>query len=483
MTLIPNKSLSVLNWAESTEKLNHQKWWTYGQHYKLYSAEGKILPFQFPREKNGVQISTVEIIDFNTGAIQDITANMVLTGLQVAEFVDLDYDLIIYEGNAQIGRPDLIPGTYYLKMEDGNGLIWYSEVFIFCLSLEKLVKVEYWHGEDFCYNGGHIRYTAPFKNRLYVDSDIAKPNYPYLEEVEERDGFELPLKQISYKQYRFEARIPEFLIDALRGIPLHDFVEVTYDGDVLAVDKFIMNDPVWFNQGDLARVEVELRTDTIVLVDGRGVATLDYTPTNEDCIIADRQVVGRVIEGSADYLANQYLDIDSNTVALIDNDYILVEDGGGDVQLFQWVTGSYNLVIASNNDTAQNNGHLQGANKWYFSDSNVQYDRPYIETVQVIGDNHVAAGQALPNTLIEIQVLLGAIWTTVSSGTSNDFEINGIPFIPNGASYARAVTSSLNCTGFAISEPFFFDITNPAWTAPNGDFWQTDGGLNWIFGS
>ncbi|WP_248789307.1 hypothetical protein, partial [Escherichia coli] len=87
------------------------------------------------------------------------------------------------------------------------------------------------------------------------------------------------LKQISAKQYKFLFLAPEYLIDAFRQVPLHDFVEITNynDNRTHTVDEINMGSPDWQDRGDLAAVVVDFQTDTVIVKSGTGVTTLDYT--------------------------------------------------------------------------------------------------------------------------------------------------------------------------------------------------------------
>lgn len=96
------------------------------------------------------------------------------------------------------------------------------------------------------------------------------PDYENEEEGEERDGIFFPNHQISYKVYRFRFLAPEFLTDALRVAWLSDYVRVTDPlGRVYNCNTFVPT-VEWQDEGYLANVEVEFRTDTVVKKSGLG---------------------------------------------------------------------------------------------------------------------------------------------------------------------------------------------------------------------
>ena len=141
------------------------------------------------------------------------------------------------------------------------------------------LQIEWYDVENMVFDGGQIVYTNPkYKNRLYLCTQLGKPEYVFEEEGEERDGYFFPEKQISEKTYRFIILAPEYLCDVMRIIRMSDFVTVTDNyGRVYPCDTFLIT-PKWQTQGNLASVEVEFQTATVIKKIGRGY----ITPTGGD---------------------------------------------------------------------------------------------------------------------------------------------------------------------------------------------------------
>lgn len=163
-------------------------------------------------------------------------------------------------------------GQYYIKASDGAS-VWYSEVFTVVPDdlLHTFVMVEWWNNAELQMDNGSILPgfdTMAFKNRLYLKAEIAKPEYTYDEEGETRDGHFFPSKQISQKVYRFAMLAPEYLLDAMRLLPLADHIQITAepgsDREVVYLPEQILLTPSWESEGDVASVAVEFRTDTVV---------------------------------------------------------------------------------------------------------------------------------------------------------------------------------------------------------------------------
>lgn len=187
-----------------------------------------------------------------------------------------DYKVIVYTGQFPVFTK-LANGQYYATLNDGTQT-WYSEIFTVVNDTEPYLKIEWWDTEDFIMDAGAIVYKNPtFHNVLYLDSDLAKPEYPFEEEGETRDGFFFPIKQISEKHYRFKFFASEYLLDVMRFIRMSDYARITYHGQTYALDTFLIT-PEWEDNGDVASVEAEFDTATVAKKIGRGY----IVPTDGD---------------------------------------------------------------------------------------------------------------------------------------------------------------------------------------------------------
>lgn len=222
------------------------------------------MPFQLiiPHTTTPV-ISSIILYDANTNAAigSNRLADFTGTGLVIKQFAEQDYDIIVYPSTDN--ALGLIPnGRYYLCLTV-NATDYYSEIFTVVNDIEPYLKIMWWNFEDLTMDAGAIVYDSPaFKNILYLDSDIAKPEYLFEEEGENRDGYFFPTKQISEKRYRFAFLASEYLLDVMRFIRMSDFVEIEYHGQKFKPDTFLIT-PNWENNGDVAVVDAEFETDTV----------------------------------------------------------------------------------------------------------------------------------------------------------------------------------------------------------------------------
>lgn len=270
--MIQNNNFSVLPWYTSIDQQNHRKSYAYGTIYPLFTPKRTLLPFQIMRNTSSRDITKAQLYDKNGVLFADITTALKETGLQIVPFASLGYDVIVYPALLPfaIDTPD---GIYYARMTDGVN-VWYSEMFTIVGDLSGYLKIEWYDVENFVFDAGQIVYQNPkFHNVLYLCTELGKPEYPFEEEGETRDGYFFPEKQISEKTYRCMALAPEYLCDVMRFIRMSDKVFVTDKyGRQYDCDTFLIT-PKWQTQGDLASVEIEFETATVAKKIGRGYIT------------------------------------------------------------------------------------------------------------------------------------------------------------------------------------------------------------------
>lgn len=278
--MTPNNNLSVLPWYTSIEQQNARKWWVYGRIYPLFTPAMFMLPFQIMREhRAGTTIDSFKIYTKDGQEYGDYT-NEINERINFKSFESWGYDVIVYPGLLPLFA--IFPnGQYYATLSDGTQT-WYSEIFTVVNDIEPYLKIEWWDVEDFVMDAGTIVYTEPqFKNVLYLDSSIAKPEYPFDEEGETRDGYFFPIKQISEKHYRFKFFASEYLLDVMRFIRMADYARITYHGQTYKLDTFLIT-PEWEDNGDVASVEAEFDTATVAKKIGRGYIIPDGGDFNDD---------------------------------------------------------------------------------------------------------------------------------------------------------------------------------------------------------
>ena len=284
--MIPNNNLSVLPFYESSQYQNARKWWTYGRVYPLFTPAGFVLPFQVITQHNAntvVQILYLFDANNDTTPVADLGPTMTPM-ITKKQFATLGYDVFVFPGLLPVIN-SLANGRYYIRMQIGGGgttITRVSEIFTVVNDIQPYLKITWWDREDFVMDAGTIVYTNPsFKNVLYLQSDLAKPEYQFEEEGESRDGYFFPSKQISEKRYRFSFLASEYLLDVMRFIRMADYAEISYHGQTYSLDTFLIT-PEWQAQGDVAAVEAVFDTATVAKKIGLGFTKALRGDFNDD---------------------------------------------------------------------------------------------------------------------------------------------------------------------------------------------------------
>lgn len=264
-----NNNLSVLPFYDTIDEQNHRKPYAYGAVYPLYAHNTSLPPFQIVRSTRSTTTFTVLLFEKNGHVYSNITSIMLEAGLQVVRREALGYDVIVFP--AQLTNLTGVGvGQYYITLNDGTQT-WYSDIITFVSDITGFLSVEWYSRQNVTYAGGELVYVNPaFRNRLYLCTQLGKPEYIFEEEGENRDGFFFPEKQISEKVYKFQFMASEYLCDVMRLIRMADVILIRdrYNRSYRC-DQFLMT-PEWETQGDLASVTVEFHTDTVVKKIGTG---------------------------------------------------------------------------------------------------------------------------------------------------------------------------------------------------------------------
>lgn len=279
--MIPNNNFSVLPWYTSINEQNHRKSYAYGQIYPLITPANYFLPFQIMRATRSDVVSSVKLY-YKTGElVADITQYVNDTGLEIVKFPGKYYDVIVYPGILPMPL-NQFDGIYYATLSDGQQT-WYSEMFTVVQDVSPYLKIEWYDIENAVFDAGTIVYKdTKFKNVLYLNTELGKPEYKFEEDGETRDGYFFPEKQISEKTYNCTILAPEYLCDVMRFIRMSDYVFVTDRyGAKYQCDTFLIT-PKWQTQGDLASVEIEFDTQTVVKKIGRGFIIAQRGDFNND---------------------------------------------------------------------------------------------------------------------------------------------------------------------------------------------------------
>lgn len=275
MQLFSN-NLSPLPFHIQEAEQSHREPYAYGDVYPLLCPQDTLLPFQVFAHKDIVMKNGVSLRNENGRGLIWLTSTEGFTLYQKT----YSECAVIYAPQTALSRLNLPIGRYYLVIEgavNGSTIRYYSDMFTWIppTNVPGTVRLMWNNSENIDFRGGGLVFEHDWYGMYYLNTRIGKPEYEFTEEGETRQGVFFPIKQISSKTYRCSFMANEAMCDALRAIRLCDTVQlIDQYGELYFCTNFLIS-PKWQEQGNLANVEVEFQTDTIIKQIGRGYNTLN----------------------------------------------------------------------------------------------------------------------------------------------------------------------------------------------------------------
>lgn len=263
---IMSLNFSVLPFYDSLEEQNSKKSYAYGDVYPLYMPKGVILPFQIFNINIAVYSASHSwwLVDANTTQETDITTAM-NNYISTVAISSTKENIIFFNENTLI-LPSIPIGRYYLRLDLNYGSL-YSDIITFVDNNDNYIFLEWHNIKNLDCEVGTIVYELQddyFKNRLYLATELGKPDYVLTEEGEERNGYFFPIKQISEKTYKFNFLSCEYLLDVLRLIHLADYIKIIdIHGKIYSANEFKI-EYEWQEQGNLAAAIATFQTEAVI---------------------------------------------------------------------------------------------------------------------------------------------------------------------------------------------------------------------------
>lgn len=273
-----NNNISPLPFYDDIALQNHRKSYAFGQVFPLITYKNYLLPFQFKTVFSGDYLSSISVllVDYNTGSELAISQELKDAGLIVKQVND--QAIIEYPAHFPLATP-WPEGLYYLRISI-RGINYYSEVFCVKNNVDDCIMLEWDNSYNLEVSGLPIDFQG-FTFRCYLQTQIGRPEYVFEEEATERMGYSFIESQVSKKTYKFTFVAPEYLCDALRIVRLCNGKRITQGSEVYIPTAFSI-EPKWQEQGDLASVEAEFDTDTVVANLGGFTPVAPQTDFNND---------------------------------------------------------------------------------------------------------------------------------------------------------------------------------------------------------
>jgi hypothetical protein len=281
-----SNNISILPFYRSIDEQDSRRNYAYGEKYPLYTPLGSVPPFQIVRRHNSATVTAATLFRTDRTMQADILASLQSAGLKVRQYADYNYDIVVFPSLGQMNITTE-EGMYYIRLRMSDSTLYYSDIFTVSAITSGCLMLQWWDMSDLIMDGGRIAYVnsideVDYRNTLWLNTQLGKPDYEFEEQGETRDGYFFPEKMISEKVYKCNFLAPEYLCDVMRLIRLSDNVVVVDQyGNNYRCDTFLCT-PKWQEQGNLANVEVEFTCDTVVKKIGRGYAVDDSADFNND---------------------------------------------------------------------------------------------------------------------------------------------------------------------------------------------------------
>lgn len=189
--------------------------------FALPAPSVRWLPFMLTLPKTGQGLDCVNIWNASDDTLYDyVTPDKFLFEV----FSDAANDYVFYYGGIVSGMTLPCGQQFYLEVKGQ-----FSEIFQVADDLSGYLKIDWKHKLPI----GRAIYQTGFINRVYLDAILSDPTYKVTEEGDE-DGHGVfqPTRSRLDKTFKFDTTpLPEFLIDALAAIPLHNGVTIGLHND------------------------------------------------------------------------------------------------------------------------------------------------------------------------------------------------------------------------------------------------------------
>lgn len=458
---------------DKKEHQTHRRRWVGGDlsSFKLFVTPSRLPAFQINRPNSNFSISSVKLFDAITDAeIVDITETIPAEELYIKRFAG--FDQIIHLGQTNLDVP-LPKGVFFIEITAGDKS-WYSEAFTvrdlneddLSANSCNLIKLTWTNSCDiagFYYSDP----DADFTHKLLLDADLSPSEW--LTQIEgTEDGekvFFADFKRAS-KEWRFEIFAPEYIVDAVALIPLHDaaFIE-TYDG-YRAQMQNVAYEPDSEVINGFRKIVVTFTVDFFISV---GCCD-NFEPFNR-CFIGTQSVTAFVLQQSEDFDNFVYRNDLGDPVPMEEGQIFMIGFADGSFSKLQFsggtMTGVVDLSFAD-----QTVYTLNGENHFQRYDNNGTLewrDRPVIDSIstdplRVTGQSYALAG-------VELWLRSGGSGPGIfyKYTTAEDFEANGIPFDTQNGTYneVKIKATGLGCT---LSESDWLTLTGVAFMGIENDF-------------
>lgn len=437
---------SVYGWTTNQKNFTDSFEWM-GTDHTVIMQTRYLLPFQFPKEKTGGNVTSLKLINLTTGVETEILTDARTKGFTMHSYTD--FDLVVWPGFFALDEA-FTPGVYRLKMTDSTNIYW-SQKIGFRNDVSDYVKVTYYHQSNFGLKKGNdavLRYDGSYKNWFYLAAVIKAPEYIIEEETDDNLGSTFEYQVIAYKKHMMSGvQLPEFLCDhCCLILQQHDYVIVNWRDNEWTCDDILFT-PSWDAFADVADVEVEFRTDTIAVTNGQAVGESGYTPGSQSCLVVDYSALALITKQSSDFTNGTY----SNGSEVPNlNDFMIVQELPGILRLYRFNGSAYILFPLTTEGLVVFDSFNA---EYYFVQGFLLYQSKINSVITTGVDTYTVNGKSFTNTELVIRGELVDSQTVELARFFNDDTVAFSVSVSQANLRAVRVEPQSNaCTNFADSE-------------------------------
>lgn len=219
--------------------------------FALIAPDNRLMPFQIKRTKPAEPdtITEFKLYDLNGIDIADLIAFVSL----IEEKHTATHEYLTYKGNV-LTNLIFAPGCYYAKIIKGTDS-YFSEIFSTKTDISVYLKLEWNNSCDI----DPVLYQTGYSNTVYLDT-YTEPIPPELNEEGEADGageFIPTLQRIVHK-HKIEVFGPDYLLDALAFMQIHDNINITDSTDTSKIERVKVAPDYGENYAGSCKIEFEL---------------------------------------------------------------------------------------------------------------------------------------------------------------------------------------------------------------------------------
>lgn len=246
--------------------MRERSYWLGNHPGKLYCTTGRLLPFQFSTSTSYTAITNIHLCNPITGAqIDDIYPYVNASDITVVTATGLSKKYVQYHGKYPLVGYTIPVGSYFLEISINGGSSYKSDIFYVSPSsiMDSTYKITFSNTKDID-DGEPICYQHSWAQIFYFIPDIKAGDHKIIEEIDERDGYEVIRSRTVVEVKKARIIIPESIYRGLIRLPLHDSVVIldVKNNKSWTANNIKIDDPSWSGGGAFCAITIEFSTET-----------------------------------------------------------------------------------------------------------------------------------------------------------------------------------------------------------------------------